>query len=395
MLGLISFGLAMAVAAPCGHLSSYFLPPPPSLPPLPPRPRDYPYRLPQSVTFDPFSQLSLPLPVAGERAIDLHFYPLPDAASGKVVTPIFFRAIVPKSGGIHTIKDKAAEFFGVDAKLMQAREVYGNRFYYQSHLSDFDPVSEILESDKIVLYQVPRDESREDEQKRAAKCPPSPPPTSLIMCSVCYTTAKTAEMSVHKGCTAMYTTDICLACMPACVKSANKEKTSPPPADPARETAEGEEGLQTQPSSEQEADSSDIESGLGAIKEENEGPFSCTDLRTCAVALTKASTRIRCPGCNYTTQAEEWTFPDKIKDLMPDRFSDQEQQPNKIFEAWAHIPVIHRRTVVSAMSRHTSNEVFGFPFQLTLPVHEMTGKNVYAAVTEHLRGRGLLRGDTG
>ncbi|KAI9792202.1 MAG: CSN-associated deubiquitinating enzyme Ubp12 [Peltula sp. TS41687] len=103
-----------------------------------------------SITFDPFTNLTLQLPIENVWSRDIFYFPL----QGR---PIRIAVELDKNGSIKTLKEFIAKRVKVDSARLHAVEIYKNKFY--KHYDDIDSVSECIQKDDDVgvyeLHAVP------------------------------------------------------------------------------------------------------------------------------------------------------------------------------------------------------------------------------------------------
>ncbi|CAI6337619.1 unnamed protein product [Periconia digitata] len=98
-----------------------------------------------SITFDPFSLVTLQLPIEQTWQHTVRFVPL----RGKMWD---VQVDVDKHASIKVLKEYVGKRFGVDAKRIMVSEVYSHKYY--KHFEDTALVSEIQQRDDIYLYEL-------------------------------------------------------------------------------------------------------------------------------------------------------------------------------------------------------------------------------------------------
>lgn len=102
-----------------------------------------------SITFDPFMDLTLPLPIESFWSAELCFFP---RKSRTFKTPVRVPVEMPKTSSIASLKEYLRKKFDVDPKKLMISEVYKNKFY--KHYEDYMAVNEISTSDNVVVYEL-------------------------------------------------------------------------------------------------------------------------------------------------------------------------------------------------------------------------------------------------
>ncbi|TGZ76493.1 UCH-domain-containing protein [Ascodesmis nigricans] len=104
-----------------------------------------------SITFDPFMDLTLPLPIESLWSHQVIFYPL---YGGKHTTPVYVPVEMAKHTSMASLKEFVGKKFGVDPKKIMGSESYKNRFF--KHYDDGKSVSEEITSqtDLAVFYEL-------------------------------------------------------------------------------------------------------------------------------------------------------------------------------------------------------------------------------------------------
>ncbi|BFZ59661.1 hypothetical protein YB2330_000675 [Saitoella coloradoensis] len=115
-----------------------------------------------SVTFDPFMDLTLPLPVSKKWRHQVCFVPW---SSEKKVTILTVE--LEGNASVKAMKAHIGQRVGVDPKRLFSSEVYSHRFY--RHHPDFAAVSEVITGaeDKVYVYELPDDFTVPDGRKSA------------------------------------------------------------------------------------------------------------------------------------------------------------------------------------------------------------------------------------
>ncbi|XP_072175057.1 ubiquitin carboxyl-terminal hydrolase 4-like [Diadema setosum] len=101
-----------------------------------------------SVTFDPFSFLSLPLPTKKERTMEVFLIRLEPHAK-----PLQMKVIVPKHGMVSDLCKAISKITGISPDKMAVTDVYNHRFH--KVFTPSDRVESITERDDIFVYEVP------------------------------------------------------------------------------------------------------------------------------------------------------------------------------------------------------------------------------------------------
>ena len=102
----------------------------------------------QSVTFDPFMSLSVPIPIKHLRDLLVTFIPYDGAA------PIRYCAKVEKAGCIADLKAWFQEEDNFDPHTLVVGDTYNHRIF--RFLGDKRRISEIRDNDVIMVYQIPQ-----------------------------------------------------------------------------------------------------------------------------------------------------------------------------------------------------------------------------------------------
>ncbi|XP_055881361.1 ubiquitin carboxyl-terminal hydrolase 15-like [Biomphalaria glabrata] len=105
-----------------------------------------------SVTFDPFCNLSLPLPVKKERQMEVIWVPLPPEKK-----PMQLKLTVPKTGSIRDLCLALESLVNVSSDKMVVTDVYNHRFH--KIFSMEEGVHHILDRDDIFIYEIPNNNS--------------------------------------------------------------------------------------------------------------------------------------------------------------------------------------------------------------------------------------------
>jgi len=112
-----------------------------------------------SVTFDPYSCLSLSLPVKKEKHIEVFLVYMPppppaeDGAAAATRVPTQFKVTCPESGTMKDLCDGLSKLSGVPSDKMVVTDVYNHRFH-KIYAQD-ENLSQISERDDIFVYEVP------------------------------------------------------------------------------------------------------------------------------------------------------------------------------------------------------------------------------------------------
>ncbi|CCX34548.1 Similar to Ubiquitin carboxyl-terminal hydrolase 4; acc. no. B2GUZ1 [Pyronema omphalodes CBS 100304] len=103
-----------------------------------------------SITFDPFMDLTLPLPIESLWSKDLVW--VPKARNREYSTPVRVPVELRKTASIRELKEYMAKKFGANAKCLMVSEVYKQKHY--KNFEDSSLVSEIQASDEIFVYEL-------------------------------------------------------------------------------------------------------------------------------------------------------------------------------------------------------------------------------------------------
>lgn len=95
-----------------------------------------------SITFDPFTNLTLPLPMANSWSREIRFYPLNDAPVNIVVD-------IDKNSSIKGLKQFISQRVGVPVDRLMASEEFSGKFF--KHYDDMATVSDDISSNDIVV----------------------------------------------------------------------------------------------------------------------------------------------------------------------------------------------------------------------------------------------------
>lgn len=99
-----------------------------------------------SITFDPFNNLTLQLPIENVWSREVFYFPLHDR-------PIRVAVDLDKNGTIKALKEFVASRVGVEPEKLHVAEIYKNRFY--KAYDDFDSVSEcIQQGDDVAVFEL-------------------------------------------------------------------------------------------------------------------------------------------------------------------------------------------------------------------------------------------------
>ncbi|KAI5838257.1 hypothetical protein DFP73DRAFT_575586 [Morchella snyderi] len=102
-----------------------------------------------SITFDPFMDLTLPLPVENVWSKEIFFIPK-DGSKGKLLK---IPVEMDKNGSIKSLKEYVGKKMGIDPRMIMASEVYKYRFF--KHYDDSATVSDqIQHNDDAYLYEL-------------------------------------------------------------------------------------------------------------------------------------------------------------------------------------------------------------------------------------------------
>ncbi|KAK7791794.1 hypothetical protein R5R35_008811 [Gryllus longicercus] len=105
-----------------------------------------------SVTFDPFCNLSLPLPIKRERQIVITFFPSDPTKKPEVLT-----TMVPKRGHVNDLLCALSHQCGVSPDDLVVTEIMKHHFH--KFYSNNDSLENIDSQDSLAVYEVPRIES--------------------------------------------------------------------------------------------------------------------------------------------------------------------------------------------------------------------------------------------
>src|SRR4051812_25924187 len=98
----------------------------------------------ESVAFDPFMYLSLPIPTSNQRLFAINYFPF----SGK---PLKYGVRAPKTGQIKDLKAQLAELVGISAEQIILSDVYSHRAFLT--LPDKKYLFDVRSSDVIHAYE--------------------------------------------------------------------------------------------------------------------------------------------------------------------------------------------------------------------------------------------------
>eukprot|EP00057_Strongylocentrotus_purpuratus_P021281 XP_011675755.1 PREDICTED: ubiquitin carboxyl-terminal hydrolase 4 isoform X2 [Strongylocentrotus purpuratus] len=101
-----------------------------------------------SVTFDPFSFLSLPLPTKKERTMEVFLIRLDPKSK-----PLQMKVVVPKHGMVYDLCKAISKVSQIAPDKMAVTDVYNHRFH--KVFAPNDRVESITERDDIFVYEVP------------------------------------------------------------------------------------------------------------------------------------------------------------------------------------------------------------------------------------------------
>lgn len=102
-----------------------------------------------SITFDPFMDLTLPLPVENVWSKEVFFIPKDDSKGKLLKIPVE----MDKNGSIKSLKEYVGKKMGIDPRMIMASEVYRNRFF--KHYDDSATVADqIQHNDDAYLYEL-------------------------------------------------------------------------------------------------------------------------------------------------------------------------------------------------------------------------------------------------
>ncbi|PWW77439.1 UCH-domain-containing protein [Tuber magnatum] len=99
-----------------------------------------------SITFDPFMDLTLPLPVENVWGRDIYFFPTSASSRRLIKIPVE----MDKNSSIKSLKEHLARKFNLDPKKIMASEVYKGKFF--KHYEDFQTVSETIRQDDDAFF---------------------------------------------------------------------------------------------------------------------------------------------------------------------------------------------------------------------------------------------------
>lgn len=98
-----------------------------------------------SITFDPFNNLTLQLPIENNWQHDIYFLPLNDK-------PILISVDIDKQASISTMKEYISKKTGVEVGKLFVGEEFKSKIY--KTFNNFDAVTEIGSSDKILVFEL-------------------------------------------------------------------------------------------------------------------------------------------------------------------------------------------------------------------------------------------------
>ncbi|RUS20144.1 hypothetical protein BC937DRAFT_86292, partial [Endogone sp. FLAS-F59071] len=102
-----------------------------------------------SVTFDPFTSLTLPLPIQKKITIKLVFVPYDPSRK-----PVQMYVTLNKDASMRLLKDQVAKWMNVeDVSTLLMTELWSHRIH--KIFANYDSVSSILQNDIIYIYQLP------------------------------------------------------------------------------------------------------------------------------------------------------------------------------------------------------------------------------------------------
>lgn len=106
----------------------------------------------ESVTFDPYNVVTLPIPVETVWEKKVKIFPQDSP-------PCILEVELSRSSSFHDLKNYVANYAGVNASDLYACEVFGHQFYQNfqslSSTSQYLPISELIsESDDIIFYEL-------------------------------------------------------------------------------------------------------------------------------------------------------------------------------------------------------------------------------------------------
>jgi len=120
-----------------------------------------------SITFDPFMDLTLPLPLENMWSKDITFIPFREGATD-FKHAITINIEMDKHSSLRSLKEFIAVRMNVDPKKLVCSEVYKNRFY--KHHDDFDSVGESIQAnDDIFVYELEKVPTNHPPPKGAKK----------------------------------------------------------------------------------------------------------------------------------------------------------------------------------------------------------------------------------
>lgn len=118
----------------------------------------------QSITFDPFNDFTLPLPVSKNW---YHTFTIVLAPDGSEASQIYELEVeLSKTSNLDELKAYLGEYLGVDPTHLFLFEIFRNYFYkdYQTSMSvnNFIPISELIsDDDNVIVYVIPHDPTRD------------------------------------------------------------------------------------------------------------------------------------------------------------------------------------------------------------------------------------------
>ncbi|KAF4635752.1 hypothetical protein G7Y89_g2337 [Cudoniella acicularis] len=114
-----------------------------------------------SITFDPFNNLTLQLPIENSWSHQLYYFPLNDA-------PVIINVDMDKQGSILALKEFVSKRVDVPVERLFAAEEFKSKFY--KIYSDFNVASEEIQSNDVVaMYELEAKPTNWPPQRKSAK----------------------------------------------------------------------------------------------------------------------------------------------------------------------------------------------------------------------------------
>lgn len=109
-----------------------------------------------SITFDPYNDITLPLPVQSVWTAKIRLFP-------QSLPPCMLEVELPKTATYKDLKNYVSKCVGINASNLYGCEIFGHQFYNNFEMSDSNsqylPLHELIsESDIIIFYELPAEE---------------------------------------------------------------------------------------------------------------------------------------------------------------------------------------------------------------------------------------------